>query len=125
MEAATETDLRAASQQGTILAIVVNGTRYGSGGVARGWFWKLPRWVRISVPIFGWMVIVTISVIFWRCAAQSAMFGTVLACIRKVWYRERLSSSFKEHFHIEDTTTEEDYVDEHGRGRKPLSYVYA
>jgi hypothetical protein len=71
--------------------------------------------------------VTTIFVVLWRCAAQSALFGTVLAWIRNVWYRERLSSSFKEHFHIEDEVkpVEEDYFDEYGRGRKPLSYVYA
>ena len=126
MTPATITDLKLATQQGTILAIVVNGTRYGSGGVAHGWFWTVPRWARIVVPLLGWMFLTTMLVLLWRFVAKSAMFGTFLVWIRNKWFRKRLSSSFQENFHIENEVkpvTEE--LDEYGRAKKPLSYVYA
>ncbi|CAB9529806.1 expressed unknown protein [Seminavis robusta] len=126
MEPATEADLKAATRQGTILAIRVDGKRYGHGWVDGGWFQKVPGWVKALFGILGWMVVVTSLTLFWKYVIPviSGLFGSFMDMVFPVWWRRKLPSAFKEHFHIEAEVKPEPEEDGFLKRKKPVSYVY-
>ena len=125
MEKATTYDLEQATKQGTILEIWVDGQKYGRGGFHPHFEWPdastILRVVATTVGTIGVLVAITMG---WRKYGASAMLGTVLQWVRERFFRQKLPSSFKEHFHIEDATTTHSIDDKDGKNRAHLSYVY-
>ena len=113
MEQASIYDLEQATKQGTILEIWVDEIKYGRGGFHPHFDWpETSTILRILASVLGSIGLLVGVTLGCRRFGSSAMLGTLFQWVRDRFSRKDLPSSFKEHFHIEDTATRADDSDD-------------